>query len=182
VENDLSSAHIIAAANCLIVHNRDRMKTENSIRINKGREQLPAGGPWKDLDPVAKGRVQLLRVTDATHQAVALVEGLLRLKQRNPSLEWQDCAVLARTRDELAPIRALCEQRGIPIIWGIDREKTPPLYRIREIRRFFTELKARHDELLSAADLSAIVDELAGALSATIWWDLLRGILQELRE
>jgi ATP-dependent DNA helicase RecQ len=179
VENYRSSAHIIAAANRLIAHNRDRMKTDHAIRINKGRERLPAGGPWKDLDPVAQGRVQLLQVTDAAHQAVALVAELTRLKERNPSLNWQDCAVLARTREELAPIRALCEERPIPILWGIDREKTPPLYRIREFRQFFAELKARHDELLSATDLLAMMETLPGA-SSTTWWELLRGILHEL--
>jgi ATP-dependent DNA helicase RecQ len=182
VENYRSSAHIIAAANCLIAHNQDRMKTDHAIRINKGREPLPAGGPWKNLDPVAQGRVQLLHVTDVAHQAVALVEELTRLKTRNPSMNWQDCAVLGRSREELGPIRALCEQRGIPIIWGIDREKTPPLYRIREICLFFAELKTRHDELLSTTDLLSIVDTLSGALPANIWWDLLRGILRELWE
>lgn len=182
VENYRSSAHIIAAANCLIANNRDRMKTEHAIRINKGRDRLPAGGSWKDLDPVAQGRVQVLRVANAAHQAMALVEELSRLKQRNPPLNWSDCAVLARTRDELAPIRALCEQRGIPIIWGIDQNKTPPLYRIREIRQFFSELKARHDELLSATDLLSIVEELTGERQTTIWWELLKGILQDLRD
>jgi len=181
VENYRSSAHIIAAANCLIAHNRDRMKTEHAIRINKGRDRLPAGGSWKDIDPVAQGRVQLLRVANAAHQAMALVEELSRLKQRNPPLNWSDCAVLARTRDELAPIRALCEQRGIPIIWGIDQNKTPPLYRIREVRQFFAELKTRHDELLSASDLLTIVEELTGERQTTIWWELLKGILQDLR-
>jgi ATP-dependent DNA helicase RecQ len=182
VENYRSSAYIISAANCLIAHNRDRMKIDHSIRINKGRERLPAGGPWENLDPVTKGRVQLLHVADAAHQAVALVEELTRLKARNPSMNWQDCAVLGRSREELAPIRALCEQRGIPIIWGIDREKTPPLYRIREICRFFAELRARHDELLSATDLLSIVDTIAGELSDNIWWELMRGILREVRE
>ena len=182
VENYRSSAHIIAAANCLIAHNRDRMKTEHVIRINRGRERLPAGGPWKNLDPVAQGRVQLLHVTDVAHQAVALVEELTRHKTRNPSMNWQDCAVLGRSREELGPIRALCDQRGIPIIWGIDREKTPPLYRIREICLFFAELKTRHDELLSATDLLSILDTLSEAPPANIWWDLLRGILRELWE
>lgn len=179
VENYRSSDHIIAATNCLIAHNRDRMKTEHAIRINKGRERLPAGGPWKDLDPVAQGRVQLLHVTNAAHQAIALIEELKRRKARNPSLNWQECAVLARTREELAPIRALCEQQNIPIIWGIDREKTLPLYRIREIRRFFTEVKVRHGELMSASDLLAMVNDLGGTQSS-IWWGLLREILHEL--
>lgn len=182
VENYRSSANIIAAANALISHNRDRMKTTNDIRINKGRERLPAGGPWEDIDPIAKGRVQILHVTDAGHQAAALVEELLRLRQRNPSLQWPDCAVLARTRDELAPIRAFCEQQNIPIIWGIDRDKTPPLHRIREIRQFFAELKSRHDELLSATDLLEIVDNLAGEHPFIPWWELLKKILAEWRD
>lgn len=182
VENYRSSAHIIAAANSLIAQNRDRMKTENPIRINKGRLSLPVGGSWENLDPVAKGRVQILRVADSTQQAVALIEELLRLKQRNPSLQWPECAVLARTHEELAPIRALCEVRGIPITWGIDQKKTPPLYRIREIRQFFSELKAHHDELLAASDLLALLDTHAGEQSSVIWWELLKGILFELRE
>jgi ATP-dependent DNA helicase RecQ len=182
VENYRSSAYIIAAANSLIVHNKDRMKTDNAIRINKGRVSLPQGGPWENLDPLAKGRVQVIRVNGERQQAVALVEELQRLRQRNPSLQWSDCAVLAMTRDELAPIRALCEHREIPITWGIDKDKTPPLFRIREIRQFLDELKARHDELLSADDLLSILNELAGSNSNGIWWELLRQILQEWRE
>jgi ATP-dependent DNA helicase RecQ len=181
VENYRSSAHIIAAANCLIAHNHDRMKTENKIHINKGRERLPAGGSWKELDPVAQGRVQLLRVANAEHQAIALVDELSRLKQRNPSLDWADCAVLARTRDELALIRALCEHRKIPIVWGIDENKTPPLHRIREVRQVLAELKSRQDELLTATDLSALIDDLAGERTS-IWWEFLRGIVQDLRD
>jgi len=123
----------------------------------------------------------LLKVADAAHQAVALVGELSRLKQRNPSLNWSDCSVLARTKEELAPIRALCEQYSIPIIWGIDREKTPPLYRIREVRQLVAELKARHDELMTAASISSLIDKFAGRTTNT-WWDLLRGIIQDLRD
>ena len=182
VENYRSSAHIIAAANALISHNRDRMKINTDIRINQGRELLPAGGPWQTIDPVARGRVQRVHVTDAAHQTVALVEELLRLRQRHPALPWPDCAVLARTREELAPVRALCEQRHIPVTWGIDRDKTPPLYRIREIRQFFTELKSRHDQLLAAADLLEIVNKLAGDQGINPWWELLQKVLEEWRD
>jgi ATP-dependent DNA helicase RecQ len=126
--------------------------------------------------------VQIIRVNDAAQQAVTFVEELLRLRQRNPSLQWSDCAVLAMTREELAPIRALCEHREIPITWGIDKDKTPPLFRLREVRQFLDVLKARHDELLSADDLLRILNELAGSNSNGIWWVLLRKILQEWRE
>jgi ATP-dependent DNA helicase RecQ len=182
VENYRSTAHIIAAANALISHNRDRMKIDTDIRINKGRELLPPGGPWQAIDPMGRGRVQRVHVTDAAHQTVALVEELLRLRQRHPALPWTDCAVLARTREELAPVRACCEQRGIPVIWGIDRDKTPPLYRLREIRQFFAELKSRHDELLAATDLLEIMNKIAGDQGMNPWWELLQKILAEWRD
>jgi ATP-dependent DNA helicase RecQ len=181
VENYRSSTHIIAAANCLIAHNRDRMKTEHGIRINKGRERLPAGGSWKELDPVAQGRVQLLRVANAEHQAMALVDELFRLQKRNPVLDWSDCAVVARTREELAPIRALCEFRKIPIVWGIDGEKAPPLHRIREVRQVLAQLNMRRDELLTTADLSTLIDDLAGERTNN-WWELMRGIARDLQD
>ena len=107
---------------------------------------------------------------------------MVRVKQRDPSLNWSDCTVLARTRDELAPVRALCEQRGIPIIWGIDERKTPPLTRLREVRRFFAELKSRHDELLSSVNLLSILDDLIGERQTNIWWELMRDVLNELRD
>jgi ATP-dependent exoDNAse (exonuclease V) beta subunit len=43
IENYRSTAHIIAAANCLIAHNTDRMKTGSPIRVNKARQNLPPG-------------------------------------------------------------------------------------------------------------------------------------------
>jgi len=182
VENYRSTANIIAAANCLIAHNHDRMKTDNAIRINKGRQKLPAGGPWENMDPVARGRVQLLRVSDAECQAVSLVDELFRLKQRNPSLHWTDCAILARTSEELAQVRALCEHRNIPVSCRIDKAKTPPLYRIREVRQFFGALKLRHDELLGTADLLEVVGKLSLAHPNSTWWELLREILRGWRD
>jgi len=51
LENYRSSAHIIAAANALIGHNRDRMKQQQPIRINRQRRNLAAGGRWHHLAP-----------------------------------------------------------------------------------------------------------------------------------
>ena len=182
VENYRSTAHIINAANCLIRHNQDRMKTDHAIRINKGREPLPPGGAWQDLDPLGNGRVQILGVADVKQQALALVEELLRLRQRNPSLAWAGCAVLARTREELTPVRAWCEYRGIPVSWGFDRGKIPPLHRLREVRQFLTALNLRHGELLSATDMLALADGLIGSYGNNSWWELLRSILQDWKE
>ncbi len=181
VENYRSSAHIIAASNCLIAHNSERMKGQHPIRINKGREKIAPGGQWKTLDPIAQGRVQLFKVATYADQAIATISELKRIKQRNPGVSWSDFAVLARRRDELAPIRALLEHCEIPVSWGIDRDKTPPLYRIREVVKFIQELKSRSDELLKASDLLSLLDGLVNISSINAWWLLLKDILLELQ-
>ena len=177
VENYRSTRHIIAAANQLIDNNRDRMKTDRAIRIDRGREAQPAGGDWSGRDPVAAGRVQLLLVNDAFSQARALVAELQRLRSLKPDLQWTDCAVLARTRETLDPIRALLEHHGIPLIRTLDRDKTPPLHRIREIARFLDLLKSRREEFLCGSDLQALLVELSGAGSENPWYELLRDLL-----
>ncbi len=182
VENYRSSRHIIDAANDLIRHNLDRMKTGQPIRINKEREDAPPGGAWTRLDPLARGRVQVLEVADTAHQAEALVEEMQRLGRISPGLQWSDCAVLARTRDELSPIHALCEHRGIPVSRSPGPDKVLPLYRIREVVQFLDALKARRDELLSAADLVEILEALASDHGGSPWWDLVRGVIEEWRE
>jgi ATP-dependent DNA helicase RecQ len=65
------------------------------VIINQGRNGLPAGGRWEKLDPVGKGRVQVLQCNDAMHQAQAVAQELLRLKQLDNSLDWSQCAVLS---------------------------------------------------------------------------------------
>lgn len=57
IDNYRSSAHIISSANRLIAENRDRMKTDYPIRINRARVRYPPGGRWEQLDPLVKGRV-----------------------------------------------------------------------------------------------------------------------------
>ena len=165
VENYRSSAHIIAAANQFIGHNRDRMKTEQAIRINRGREHDAHGGLWEERDPVSRGRVQVIAAEDAAHQARALAAELLRLRELDPALAWSDCAVLARTHETLMPVRAACEHYGIPVTTGLNRDKTPALHRIREVARFLDALQQRRTELLRATDLEALIWNLAAVAS-----------------
>jgi hypothetical protein len=86
LENYRSTAHIINAANRLIAHNRDRMKTDREIRINAARQNDPPGGLWERLDPVARGRVQVLRPTGGQHEAELIVGELLRLSRLSPRM------------------------------------------------------------------------------------------------
>ena len=134
VENYRSSAHIIRAANQLIDANRDRMKIEHPIRINRQRKEDAPGGPWAKIDPLCQGRVQRLVVQTPAQQAEALYREMIRLKELKPSLAWDDCAILGRTHRVLTPVRALLEEKGLPIKRGL--ESGLPLYRIREIHHF----------------------------------------------
>ena len=181
IENYRSTAHIISAANCLIAQNGERMKVAHPITINHGRRPLPPGGSWESLDPVAKGKVQLCRVPDAGRQAVALVAEIQRLRQRNPSLKWEEIAVLARTHEELVPIRALLEEQAIPVCWTEERDKLPPVFRIREIARFLDHLRQKRHELATADVLLGWLDQQCPPEPTNPWADLLREVLASWR-
>jgi ATP-dependent DNA helicase RecQ len=179
VENFRSSANIIAAGNAHIAQNRDRMKIEHPIRINKGRERLVPGGDWTHIDPFTKGRTQILKVADYNAQANVLLAQFEKLKKCDPSLNWSDCAVLARRHEELATIRAALEYAGIPVAY-VRQDLSLPIGRVREILQYFAALELLRNELKRASDLEALLIEVAGtkSLSQNTWWSLLTACLQ----
>jgi ATP-dependent DNA helicase RecQ len=67
VDNYRATAHLIDAANRLIAPAANRMKAAQPIRIDRARRQLPPGGAWTKIDPLAKGRVQILPVGRRAH-------------------------------------------------------------------------------------------------------------------
>lgn len=169
LENYRSSRHIIDCANQLIQHNQDRMKTNHEIRVNDSRRDDPAGGRWAELDPVTGGRVQVLEVSGPRRQAAALADEIERLRRLDKHLQWSDCAVLARTREALHPVRALLERRGLPVRWPVDRDKAPPLHRVREIAAFLESLKARGKEQCTAAELLSALQDRFSADRENMW-------------
>lgn len=179
VENFRSTANIIAAGNAHIFQNRDRMKTEYPIRINKGRERMADGGDWTHLDPFAQGRVQILNVANRNVQTNVLVCQLKKLKKNLPALQWSDCAVLARTHEELAPVRAGLEHAGIPVAYA-RQDLSLPIGRVREICQFFEALEPLKNELKRANELAAVLT--AGTVQKSLWRDLLALCLQAWRE
>jgi len=152
VENYRSSTHIIQAANHIIQPNKDRMKQDHPIRINQGRKGLPAGGRWQNLDPVAKGRVQILQCLDEMHHAQVLVQELLRLKQLDNNIDWNQCAILSKEWKFLNPIRSLLETEGVPLSLALPKDKQPPAYRIRESLDLFNAIKHSKDPLCKASE------------------------------
>jgi ATP-dependent DNA helicase RecQ len=153
VENYRSSRHIIAAGNAFISQNRERMKTQHPIQIDRARKNKPPGGRWQRLDPLAQGRVQILEVGNVSQQAVALLGELRRLKSLSADFSWQQCAVLARTRQELDLVRTIFEQAGIPLALTFGKETAPPLFQIREIADWLQSLRSQKRPHCRAEDL-----------------------------
>ncbi|HYO11568.1 MAG TPA: RecQ family ATP-dependent DNA helicase [Thermoanaerobaculia bacterium] len=180
-----SSGHIVAVADLLIGHNRDRMKAGHPIRVDAARRNDPPGGRWEALDRETRGRAVVLEVADAGQQAAAIVGELRRLRSLDPGLIWRRCAVLARTRRELETIRSVMEQEGIPVSWTADRSQLPPLHRIREIASFLERLQTRRNQPCRASSLEELRRQMQreqGAVDANPWWVLLAELLAEWRE
>jgi ATP-dependent DNA helicase RecQ len=175
IENYRSTANIIAAANCLIAHNADRMKIGYPIRVNKARQNLAPGGNWQLNDPVTQGKVQILEVHNAAIQAKVLLEELQRL-QRKGVVDIRNCAVLAREWKDLDIVRSACEDLGIPVslCWG-RHNKFPRLTRIIENAEMLDRLRAMRTETITGADLLAMLD-CTGPVS-TVWNENLKRIL-----
>ncbi len=173
VRNYRSTRHIIAAANALIAPNRDRMKTERPIAIDRRRQMQPAGGPFGARDPFTGGRVQLVAVAvaDAGRQAAAALDEAQRLAALG--VPWDRLAVLGRARADLARFRALAEAAGVPVRWCAERERLPPLHRVRECARLLEALTAAGSSIEGPA-LAALHESVAAGTRATTWTRLLR--------
>lgn len=179
VENYRSSAHIIAAANALIGHNLDRLKSSHPIRINAGRQNLDKGGRWEKLDTVAKGRVQRIVCAGKTEEAAACAAELLRLKQLDVRLEWSQCAVFAKEWRFLDEVRTALENHGIPVSIMLPEGKQPPPFRIRENLRLFEAMQqAGRNPLPASYWLNLIQNDIADA-PENPWLQSLKNLLTD---
>ena len=154
------------------------MKVDHPIRINREREINLPGGRWDLLDPVSRGRVQVIAVKNRYHQAECVKAELERLKGLSPSLTWDDCAILARSRKDLAPVRSVLEQAGMPVKTLL--ESTLPLHRIREFSAFIEMLAERKCENRKASELLGMSGDLGSKNLGGPWWRMLEGFLRAL--
>jgi len=119
IENYRSTVHIIQCANRVITPARNRMKTDQTLRVNYARRQLPDGGEFAMLDRLTQGRVHIIE-TPAQYYAevqLALAE-LIRintLANAGQTSHWGRFVVIARHWQTLEPMAALCRQKGIPV-------------------------------------------------------------------
>lgn len=118
-ENYRSNAHIIHCANRVIAPARKRMKTQQTIRVNDARKDLPAGGEFAALDSLTQGRVHILETPvqfyDEVEVALAELVRLNRLKNPDKTSHWGSFAVIARYWEALEPMAILCRHKDIPV-------------------------------------------------------------------
>ena len=179
VQNYRSSGHIINAANSLIAHNRDRMKTKQEIAINDARKGQSAGGVLARRDPVGRGKVQLLVCRTIIDQTLAVVEELKRLRRLWPELRWTDCAILARHgigKPELAHMRSALENAHIPISLPLETGHSLPLPCIREFDALLCHLARHREALMNAERLSGWIAQLN--LAPGPWSGKLRALVE----
>ena len=157
-DNYRSTRHIISAANAVIQPARERMKAEHPIRIDDVRSKEPPGGPWQKLDPVSKGRVQILPAGDSpiTQAQVAMAE-FQRISKLSEEWDWSRCAVIARKWDYLNPVRAFCQLHNIPVQLGY--EKTPNFWYLRETRKFVEWLRGVKSGVIENTDMRTWLHE-----------------------
>ena len=174
VDNYRSTGHVIAAANALIKTARERLKTGHPIRIDRARSKNPPGGDWETLDPVARGRVQLLPARrDPISQAQVAMTELQRLAALVPNWDWSTCAVIAREWKYLDPVRAFCEVNNIPA--QMANEGIPSFWHLRETRSFVEWLRGPDTRLVDGAALNDWMDNRPRGP----WTELLRQALDE---
>jgi ATP-dependent DNA helicase RecQ len=178
-ENYRSTKAVIAAANRLIANNTERMKIAHEIRVNRGRNADPNGGRWELLDPVVRGKVQRVIVSDAIGQASFVAGEIRRMQSLDTKIGIGSFAVLARTRDELVTIRSALDDVNIPVDWRADEEMPVSPFKIREVHAFLSLLDDHKHESWSAATIRSRIDALRGTPEINRWWRFLDEIWSE---
>jgi ATP-dependent DNA helicase RecQ len=180
IENYRSSKNIISASNSLIRGNRDRMKGDHPININQERKYNQPGGRWEQLDPVSKGRVQIISVKNALHQAGYVKDEIDRLMALDPKLKWSDFAILSRTKAPLANVRSILESNGYPIRTTLERGL--PFHRVREIQTVLEWLVSKEKENYRASELLDEIKKIRINYNSNIWWQLVDSFFENYRD
>lgn len=177
LENYRSSAPIVRAANQLIGRNRERLKSA-PIRVDRARQTAPAGGRWERLDPLLRGQVCRLTVANPVEQALAIVGEVERRRALDQTIDWRQFAVLARANRDLLPVRALLEERRLPVSFDPAAEQGPSPWRVREIAGWLRLLEDRADEEWSAVRLREALGGHVGEVDNP-WTNLLDEVARE---
>jgi len=122
-----STAHIVAAVNTVIERTAGRMKSGRPIRIDKvRRDDLPGRrlGTSRSEGPGPRAG------SAGARRCGSPGAGCGHRAALSPDWGWSRCAVIARESPYLEPVRACCEQDGIPVQSAI--EAVPNVWRLPE--------------------------------------------------
>jgi len=165
-ENYRSTRNIISAANAVIEHAAERMKSGHDISVDQARGKEPSGGEMAELDPVARGRVQILECPQGNDaQAMAALDELLRMSRLVPNWTWKKAAIISRDWRKLAPVRDFAEALGIPV--ELANEQLPGLWRMREMQTFVDAIRSEHNRMISFAEMN----EILNGIPSSRWTD-----------
>ncbi len=156
VENYRSSFPIITAANAFISRNRDRMKTDHPIRINRKRKAEECSAKTCDPDRL----VQLVRASDLSSQAVFVAKKIKEILKENPELSPKDIAVVSRkgiAHSPLVAVRMALAREGIEFCYTLKGGAGFPISRLREVQLFLEYLSTRQDQSMRPSDLKTEV-------------------------
>ena len=174
IDNYRSTSNIIAAANAVIELSSNRMKVGHPIEIDRTRAKQSPGGVWAELDPVSRGRVQILPAgTTPISQAQAVVAELKRLSGLSRDWDWSSCAIVAREWSYLDPVLSLCELEEIPV--QMANEEISGLWHLRETKALLNWMRMKDSQLVASADLSKWVS----AQPRGPWLELLEEAIYE---
>ena len=163
-DNYRSTAHI----------SRQRMKSGRPIQVDRRRRRDFSGGIWAELDPVGKGRVQILHgCADSISQAQAAVSELQRLARLDPDWDWSKCAVIAREWRYLEVVRSCCQFEGIPAQLG--DEDFSGVWRLRETNALLSWVRNLPTGVVSAG----VLTEYLARQSDGPWSQLLAEAIDE---
>jgi len=183
VENYRSTAHIIDCANQVIARAPERLKAKHPIRVNHARRADPPGGAWSKRDPLLQGRVHIVSCpADPNVQAQLAVAEIERLRSLDPTFDWSDVAVLARTHRALAPLRAWCEGNGVAYTLCDPQAAAgqPRLWHTREGQRLVRLLRTRRTGLVRVQALERWWGRAFGRGGMNLWSEQLVALIDDL--
>ena len=130
------------------------MKTDNPIVINRARAKEPPGGPWTLIDPVTRGKVQIL---DLPKTPGYKPRPSLRNSREYPPLTPTGAGITApsitRQWNHLDAVRSLCQLQGIPV--QMANEELPPVWHLRETQSLHRWTGERPSNLITAHDVQS---------------------------
>lgn len=152
VENYRSSYPIIQASASFIALNENRMKKDQSCRINQKRKAQKQ--MYESMERAAL--IQLIHAPDIASQAVFVAETIKQILNQNPATKPGDIAIVSRqgiSYPSLVAVRMALAKENIDFCYSIKNSAGFPMFRVREIQEFVSYLDRFKKKSLRPLDL-----------------------------